>query len=121
MPLCLTFGGDKEQQRRGALVPKLLRPALSLYRTPSLAASIASIDPIGLARCRSLGEEKHEIGSCAIESRPIPAVPGWGAQWIFEEFRINRQADAQPGAGRHGRLAFRRRPVLSVKFKRRLS
>jgi transposase len=45
-----------------------------------------------------------------IESGPIPAVYGvvrWRlidlAQWIFEEFRDHdRQADAQPGAARHG-------------------
>jgi len=53
-----------------------------------------------------LNDRQRQAIAGMIESGPIPAVHGvvrWRlidlAQWIFEEFR---QADAQPGAARHG-------------------
>ena len=56
-----------------------------------------------------LNDTQRQAIARMIESGPIPAVHGvvrWRlidlAQWIFEEFRINRQADAQPGAASHG-------------------
>ena len=57
-----------------------------------------------------LNDVQRQAIARMIESGPIPAVHGvvrWRlidlAQWIFEEFRIAiRQADAQPGAARHG-------------------